>query len=386
MAEIEQQELTGPDYYYTNFIGSHVKGSKPVSKSFENNNGKVSYNEVPLTYNYGTEESPIIDSCFFECPEVSSFGGINIKTETKPPRNEGDPPYVKKSYSIMFSFDLQDPECVACLEKLDQLHVGTAQALEKYKGDLSMFSFKAEHPGELFKHPVYYKMDPATCERIKGRNPSVWVKLNDWKTNKTLFTDLAGNKVDWALLEDVELKLVPLLHIEKIYVGGGKASLQVKLVSAVITDIIPINTKTRQTRTLDRLKAKAGLADSVAAQLAELRMAKQDTLDDGDFQPQNANAPEDGQMHHIPTGGSNFQGTQDNLTSFLGGAPAVNPSPPIQHQQVSQVQQVPQVQLQQQVPQQQAPQLVQQQVPAPQVQFNPSSQQGVPQTVQLQIS
>jgi hypothetical protein len=396
------QEITGPDYYYTNFIGSHVKGSKPVAKSFETANGKVSYNEVPLTYNYGTPENPIIDACFFECPIVTSFGGIQKKVESKPGKTQDDPPYVKTSYSMMFTFDIQDPECVACLEKLDQLHQGTAHALAAYKGDLKMFSFVPESPGEAFKHPVYYKMDLATCERIKGSKPSMWVKLNSWKTNKTLFTDVNGNPVDWTLLEDVELKLLPLLHVEKIYVGGGKASLQIKLASAVITSIVPINSVTRQTRTLDRLKARPGLADSVAQQLAELRMSNQDKLDDGHFHPTNAHLPPNPQM----SGDENSNhSSQDALNAYLGGTPVQQPPQQFQPQSTP-VQQPPQ-QFQpqstpvQQPPQQFQPQSTPVQQPTPpgsngaqpqqyhqpaetQVQF--SQQAAPPQTVQLQIN
>jgi len=320
------------DYYYPNFVGTSVSGVDPKEKSFETSNGKVQYKEIPIQYNYGTPESPIIDSLFFELPEVSSFGGIVEKRESKPGLKEGDPAYMKESYSMMFSFNLQDQECAACLKKFDEMHKGTCYALAKHKGRVGMPSFNPEFPGEIYKHPIYYKIDPVTCERVAGKNPSLWVKLNSYKNNKTLFTDLEENIIDWSLLKDVEVKMIPLLHVEKIYIGGGKASLQIKLVSAVITDIAPINTKTKQTATIDRLKQRKGLAENVAAQLASMRMERQDALDGGQIRPQAAKLPPSdqngvGTMHQIPAS-SNYQGTQESLNAYLGGAPAMNQSPP----------------------------------------------------------
>lgn len=346
----QQTEQAPLDYYYTNFKGTHIDGSEPKEKTLENANGKINYKEIPLQYNYGTPEAPIIDSCFFECPEVSSYGGIVCKRDTKPAAKEGDPPYIKESYSMMFTFNLQDKECVECLEKWDDLHKGTAQTLAKHKGKVGMYSFNPEHPGEIFKHPIYYKIDPVTCERVAGRNPSLWVKLNSWKNNKTLFTDINENVIDWALLTDVEVKMIPLIHVEKIYIGGGKASLQLKLHSAIVTDIVPIGTRSRQTATLDRLKNKKGLADQVASQLAQMRMERQDALDGGAVQPQNATLPgsEVGGMHQIPSSDN----TQENLSAYLGGAPSMNSSPPVQTQPVPpvQTQSVPSVSQTQSVP------------------------------------
>ncbi len=332
------------DYYYTKFDGNQIDGSDPKEKSFDSQNGKVTYKYIPLLYNYGVPNSPIIDSCYFEFPEISCHGGIVSKKETKPALKDGDAPYLKESFSMMFTFNLLDPECVACLNKMDELHRGTARVLAKHKGKVGMYSFNPEHPGEIYKHPIYYKIDPVTCERVAGRNPSLWVKLNGYKNNKTLFTDLNKNVIDWALLADVDVKMIPLLHVEKIYIGGGKASLQIKLHSAIVTDIAAINTRSRQTVTYDRLKQRKGLADTVASQLAQMRMERQDTLDGGQVQPKNATLPTDsniGGMHQISTSGK-FQGTQENLAAYLGGAPAMNQATPAQQ---STVPHLPQVQI-----------------------------------------
>lgn len=315
------------DYSYEKFIGDNVKATEPKTKTLTTVQGKQTYHEVPVQYNYGTQEKPIIDSCFIEFPMVKTRGGIARKQEERKSNEPGDAPYMKESYSMMFIFDLTDPDCRMCLSKLDELHKGVAKAIFPFKTKIGVpFLVPENAQATGLKHPVYYKMDELTNERAAGLNPSIWVKLNHWKNNKTLFTDLNGTPIDWSLLYDVEAKMIPLIHAEKVYCGGGKTSIQMKMVSAVITDIAPINTRSRQTTTLDRLKEKySGLADAVASQLATLRMEKQDSLDGGDFQPRNAVLPsvqssatsgsETGKMHQL--NGNN----QDKLNEFLGAAP-----------------------------------------------------------------
>lgn len=385
MATIEQTE---PDYTYENFIGRHVQASKPKDKTFEGEGGGGKYKELPLLYNHGTEQAPVIDSCLMELPIVECKGGIVSKSEKKKARKEGDPPYIKESHSLMFTFDMQDNDIKACLLKMDELHSGCAHAFAKFKNDLGQFKFDPENPGQSFKPPVFYKMDVVSGEKT-GQNPTMWVKLNHWKNNKTLFTDLNGNSIDWSLLYDVDLKMIPLVHVDHIYVGSNSTTIQMKLVSAVITDIVSMNTRTKQGSTLNRLKQKyAGLADTVASQLATLRMEKQDSLDDGNFQPQNATLPGSGvgQMHQIPSGSTagGTQGNVDQLNDFLGGAPAVSQSPPVQQPSQAVPSQAP---IQQAVPSQQVyaqqSQAPPQAVPSQQV-YTP--QQAVPspqQTLQI---
>ena len=380
----QQQEI---NYCYETFIGTHMQATEPKSKSFTSAAGKQTYHEIPVQYNYGTPEAPIIDSSFIEFPIVTSRGGINCKKEEKPSRAPGEAPYMKESYSMMFIFDLQDEECVVCLEKIDSLHSGVAHAILPFKTKIGLPYLDPKNPEATgLKHPVYYKRDQLSNERVKGRNPSIWVKMNHWKNNKTLFTDLNGNIIDWGLLYDVEVKMIPLIHVEKVY-SGATTSIQMKMVSAVITDIAPINTRSRQTTTLSRLKQKySGLADTVASQLAEMRMNKQDQLDGGEIIPQNASLPgNNGQMHRIPTNNSGAV-NQQQLNEFLGGAPAQSQVQAVQYQApvqtpiqlpVSQVPveprvtQVPVQQPQVQVQQPQLQQVLQGQTP---VQFSTGTQ------------
>lgn len=366
------EQQTEIDYSYENFIGSHVRTIKPKGKSFEVEKGKKQcYNEVPILYNYGTPEAPIIDGCFIELPPVTCKGGIVSKKETKPSLTPGEPPYIKETHSMMIIFNLQDQDNQVCLKKFDEFHMGAAEAFAEHKGDCGMFNFDPKNPGDSFKCPVYYKQNPKTGKREEGQNPSMWVKLNHWKNNKTLFTALpVGDEkpepIDWSLLYDVDIKFVPLVQAHHIYAGSGKAVIQMKLVSAIILDIVKANTSSKQGTTMNKLKEKyAGLANQVASQLAQVRMERQDELDTATPGRVNATLPsnggDDGEMHSLS--GGNGQGG-DQLNDFLGG-----------NNQNNQPRQSTYVQRQTSVPQV-VPQMQQQVVPQMQQQVVPQMQQG----------
>ena len=75
------------------------------------------------------------------------------------------------------------------------------------------------------------------------------------------------------------MKFVPLVHVENTYIGAGKASLQMKIVSAVVTYIAARNTVTRQTETINNiLKVNPNAKDTLAEQIAKLTMERQNLL------------------------------------------------------------------------------------------------------------
>lgn len=314
---------------FDQFNASKLGGSEPIPMSIEKPNETIKYNEIKLHYNYGTNEEPVISDLFFELPTVSATG-IRLKEEETNGKNGA---YKKTNYSMMIRLDLSDPktknEIQVALDKMDELHARTCQVLGTCKGKVKMHDFDPQRPGGMFKNPVYWPRDEVTGEKVKGKSPNLWVKLRNYKNNKTLFTDLNGHVVDWKLLTDVDITCVPLLHFEKIYIGS-KASLQVFLASAIIVKIVPMGTETRQTSTLERLKAKYGDSgvESVEAQLAELRMARQETLA-STATSNEFGTPDYGTMHStIPSSSTSSSGTneQASLQDFLSGAPTMTTS------------------------------------------------------------
>lgn len=309
---------------FDQFSAANLKASDLIPKEITKPNEKIKYNDIKLSYNYGTEQDPIIQDVFFEGCVVK---GTSYK-ERKEEAMGKNGAYTKVSTSMMLTFDLSDADTkddsLHCIEKLDEFYKGCRKIIAVNKGKLKMHDFTVDGPVGIFKDPVYWHLDEVSGERIKGKNPNIWVKFHSARYNKTLFTDLNGKPVEWSLLEGSEVTMVPLFHFEKIYVGS-KISLQVYLSSAVVLKIVPIGTESRQLSTIERLKSKYGssLADEVEAQLSEIRMTRQDTLASnasqggGDFN--------NGTMHSMPP----EQGEDDeSLSDFLSAAPTMSAPAP----------------------------------------------------------
>lgn len=306
---------------FDEFNPANLTGSEPIPQQIKKPNETINYNDIKLSYNYGTPTDPIIQDLFFELPVVTSTG-IKTKEEQAQGKNGA---YNKITNSMMMVFDLADSEtrddAQRGLDKINELHKAAAQAVGKYKGKLKMHQFDPNDPRGDFKNPIYWPRDE-NSEIIKGKNPNIWVKLRN-NYNKTLFTDLEGKPIDWKLLNNVNLTLLPLLHVEKIYVGS-KASLQIYLASAIVLKIVPAGTESRQTSTMERLKQKYGnLAEQVEAQLATLRMERQDELLASASTSEVPHDNSEGTMHNVET-------PQTSVADFLSGAPSMSePSEPV---------------------------------------------------------
>lgn len=232
------------------------------------------YYQVPLMYNFGTPENRILTDFIFEgCEMISNFG-IQSKAGQSG----------RIEHSVMCRFDMNNAEHIRFIDCLGQIHAGCAYILSQMKGAVKLYNFNAQMAEATgLKNPIYRARDEMTGEVIQGRAPSMFLKLfNRGKApmaEQTLFTALDGKPIPWTLMQGVEMKFVPLLHIKRIYVGGGKASIQMEVVSAVVTSIHARNTTTRQLGTIQRLQAaRPELADTVAAQLAKLTIDRQDQM------------------------------------------------------------------------------------------------------------
>lgn len=317
---------------FDQFDAANLKGSEPIPKEIKKANETIKYNDIKLSYNYGSNEDPTIQDLFFEGPVMTSTG-ITTKVEAPTTGKDGKP-YVKVSNSMMLVFDLADLETrddsMKALEKLDEVFTASCYCIAACKGKLKMHHFDPTRPGESYKNPIYWPRDE-NGEKVKGKNPNIWVKLRPYGSTKTLFTDLKGNVIDWNLLKNVNVTLLPLFHFEKIYVGA-KPSLQVFLASAIVLKIVAAGTESRQMSTLDRLKAKYGNSkvDEVESQLADLRMARQEALSNSvstnnEFGDHQDGEEKSGSMHSL-SGPSNA-----SLQDFLGAAPQMNPQPSTQN-------------------------------------------------------
>ena len=289
---------------------NNFKGSDPKEEGFTSENGPVKYYDQKLFYNYGTTEEPIVQDVLLEGPPMK-FQELRIRDEGMKKSRKGND-YHKVTTSMICVFDLADndtkDECKKSLEYFREAYLGCALALGQHKGKVNMHHFNPDQPDGTLNNFVYWPTDNNGI--IPGRNPSVWANFKSYGPNKTLITDLNGKPIGWDLLKESDGVIVPLFHLESNFVGSVK-KVKVNLKSGIVVKIVPTASETCQTSTIDRLKAKygSGKADEVEAQLAELRLAKQEVLE-----------THEGTMHNVEP---QEQQPQESLQDFLGGAPSM---------------------------------------------------------------
>jgi len=300
--ELNQTNL--PDSYkegyteYNNYQSNRLATSAPEKKQVPNTGPEAKpqptpaqyYHQIPLLYNYGVEGVKNLNDFMLEGPVMKSNAGIVPKVGSNG----------RSEYSIMVKMDPNIPEMAVFINTMKLIHGDIASFLFQVKGQVGMGKFDPKNPEALLKLPIYYPVDKMSGDVIEGRHPSMFLKLyNRGKpplVDQTLFTDLNGNKVPWEVLTGVEMEFVPLIHIKRLYIGGGKASIQMEVVSALLTSPPkPRGTTSKQLLTANRLKEQnPELADQIAAQVAKLSIDRQDqmlnnnqTNDHPDSEPEN---------------------------------------------------------------------------------------------------
>lgn len=285
------------------------------------------YHLIPLMYNTGTEQQRALNDFLLEGCEMDTSVGIQSKSG----QNN------KVDHSIMCNFDITNPEHDRFIRTMNQIHSGCAYILQAMKGAVKLYNFNAQMAEATgLKHPVYRPRDEVTGDPIQGRKPSMFLKLfsrgKPPMVEQTLFTGLDGKPIPWTLLRGVEMKFIPLIHVKRIYVGGGKASIQMEVVSAIVTSIRARNTSTKQIGTIDRLKqARPELVDLVAGQVAKLTIDRQDQLL-GSSPETNTNNNTNSQDNSnptfsgvTPTGSRQTTANPTQMQDFTANAPVRSP-------------------------------------------------------------
>lgn len=250
-----------------------VPGTGPNAKP---PNAEQNYYNIPLMYNFARDNnSKTLGDFQFEGCEMTTTQGLRTTANVQTGRSE---------HSIMVRYDINTPEQARFLEVIDEIHNGSAQIVQAYKMPVKMPHFNAQMAQATgFKHPVHRPLDELTGVPTEGRQPSMFLKLFQRGkapfVEQTIFTGLDGKPIPWTLLQNVEMKFIPLLHFKRIYVGGGKVSMQIEMLSAVVTSIKSRGTTTNQQATISRLQeARPELADTVSAQLAKITSDRQELL------------------------------------------------------------------------------------------------------------
>lgn len=211
--------------------------SKVVGKDLEIRKVKgdeaKSYMQIPLKYNYGAME----DMIRIQLPKVTCSG-------IKPNKYRPD------TYIINVRLDRNDEMCRIFMERFPQMFQATCQVLDKQKLAAKVKFFNPSCPeASNFRNPLFYPPDPKTNEPQLDQDPYMQIKLirNGTPPNemKSLFTDLKKKEIDWDLLKNVSLTIIPLISMEKIYLGSNP-SLQIKLISAVVCGVRKRGSETMQ--------------------------------------------------------------------------------------------------------------------------------------------
>ena len=233
------------------------------------------YYNVPLMYNFARDTSKALNDFHLEGCEMTTAQGLRTNYNAQTGRTEN---------SIMVRYDINNPEQARFLEVIDEIHNGSAQIIQAYKMAVKMPHFNAQMAQATgFKHPVYRPLDEVNGTPIDGRQPSMFLKLFQRGkapfVEQTIFTGLDEKPIPWTLLQNVEMKFIPLLIFKRIYVGGGKVSIQIEMLSAVVTSIKSRGTSSSQQATISRLQqVRPDLADTVSAQLAKISSDRQELL------------------------------------------------------------------------------------------------------------
>jgi hypothetical protein len=284
------------------------------------------YFQIPLLYDYGLNGTKALNEVLIELSEIRSDYGIQAKIG----------PSGRTEHSIMAKLDPSNADDVQMIGAIDQLYGACAFIVQQMRGAVRLPQFQASMAVQIgMRNPVYRPYDPVTGDPIEGRSPIMFLKLfsrgKPPMVEQTLFTGPDGKTIPWSLLQGVEMRFIPLVHVKSIYVGS-KPSIQMEVVSAVVTSTRARGSAPRQLATLAKLQHdRPELADAVASQLAKLTMDRQDQLLGTTFIP--GPPPAEGGVDQptfagiLPTGPRAPIGA---VSAPVGGAPpAITPPPPI---------------------------------------------------------
>jgi len=296
-----------PKVNFTKFNPANLQKTAPVQKQSapkpvdpNNPDGEkkpITYYNIPFQYKYTVldksgKERSVISDLYIEGPEISC-GGILTKGN---------------SASVFATFDMKDPDIRQFVnypsddthddemteEQREQAKTSTMSEIYEHtlntcwdnRGAVGLKITKKEFMPGVVSFPIYYKRDDITSQPIRGRNPSKYFGLlnfgkpGSYNRRETIFTAVddtieEGYRImPWDELKNVEMRIIPLIHVGKIYVGGGKASIQMTIVSAVIKDIVPAGSISNQKDTIAEIRKDTVLVNHLKKQLETLKLVR----------------------------------------------------------------------------------------------------------------
>jgi hypothetical protein len=304
---------------FNNLNIDKIVSSPPNAKSIPNSG--MTYFLIPLGYDYSNNnENPRIDTFYLELPKVKCYNGIIINTPkiTNNSNNQQKLDF-KPQYQMCISFSTLGYDIKDFVLKFNKLYMKLASIVDANKIFCKLPKFNLRDPESLLKNPLYYQQDPETKEYIPGKSPTLYCKLfkrdfGNSLSEKTLFITPSKKEIDWKNLFNCEIELCPLLSIESIYVGS-KASIQMKMVSAIVTNINPRNSVSRQISSLTEILDKdPNIVDKVDEQINKISQERKDFNPESLF-VQNINMSPTSKLVKSENDSTNYPPTDNTYTS-----------------------------------------------------------------------
>lgn len=230
------------------FDASKLSMMEPTTKTIQVSPTQSSnYYEMYPMYDCG-KDIPRLEPLQMQGYEMTCYGLLD-GTSGKP-----------NDVSINVRLYKDNAEALEFMDTVYEIHNQLAQILYKFRGKVGLINLNKEMPNATgFKHPFYIPYDKNTGDVIEGKPPSIYLKLfsrgSGLKEEKTVFMGINGKEIPWDALRNVQFSFIPLLKFEKIYIGGGRASLQIKLVSAIVTKMESKSAVGLQMGTLKRFQS-----------------------------------------------------------------------------------------------------------------------------------
>ena len=289
---------------------TRVIGKPLEKKEVKSEPGKF-YKQIALQYNYGTQQNPAPGMLRIQLPKVTCAG-------IKPNK------YRAGEFLINVRFDMKDEECKLFALKFPEIFKATCMILynDRLKADLEYFEVDRPMVSK-YRSPFFYPKDPETNRIMTERDPYMQIKLikrgTPGQEELSLFTDLNKKPIDWILLQNVQIRLQPVIQIEKIYLGSNP-SLQTKLKCAAVFNVEKRNNSTLQDDEIDNYNLEnPDASDNLSEMLA--RLANERMADNGALPTQSSQTAQNAQS----TSSSGMQNKQENsvqqMQNFLSEPP-----------------------------------------------------------------
>jgi hypothetical protein len=172
---------------------------------------------------------------------------------------------------------------------MQNLHLRCMEYAFPVRKNLGMDSVKkADSFESVFKSPIKWKTD-ANGNPVEGAPASAFWKVflmgdpNKLTTRKATFSipdpsSKTGETVlPWRYLQECEMTFEPLLLIKSCYAGGGKGSIQIEIVSAVVHDFKRLNSEGQQKELIEKYTEDTTLVSKLAEQLEQMKELLGDT-------------------------------------------------------------------------------------------------------------